>query len=304
MKEKVQKYFKMGLVHFMAYPETMKGDGPILDTIKKIAVDDFFDAIEITTINDPQIRELCRSLLAESYLDICYGAQPRLLGGGFNVNHLDEEKRIAAENVLLKSVDEAAYMGAKGIAFLAGKWSEECKQQAFDQLVKTTLNVCQYASEFDLQVELEVFDYDFDKAALIGPASLAFKLAEEVRLSATNFGLLVDLSHFPQTYETSDYVFRKLRPFITHLHIGNAVMDNRDYVAYGDTHPRFGFPHGKNDLPEVLDFLRAARNEGFFNEEKPMVLSFEVKPWQNEDSDVVIANAKRIFNRAWALLED
>lgn len=47
---------KVGLVHFMAFPATIKGEGPVLETIRKIAVDDYFSAIEITTIKDPEQR--------------------------------------------------------------------------------------------------------------------------------------------------------------------------------------------------------------------------------------------------------
>ena len=42
----------------------------------------------------------------------------------------------------------------------------------------------------------------------------------------------------------------------------------------------------------------------FFRADSPMPLTFEIKPWTGEDVDVVIANAKRTLNRAWALLED
>ena len=52
MTESIHKYAKIGLVHFMAYPSTIKGDGPIEETILKIAVDDYFDALEITWIKD------------------------------------------------------------------------------------------------------------------------------------------------------------------------------------------------------------------------------------------------------------
>jgi hypothetical protein len=34
------------------------------------------------------------------------------------------------------------------------------------------------------------------------------------------------------------------------------------------------------------------------------VLSFEVRPWKDEDPEAVIAGAKRVLNRAWAFLED
>ena len=44
--------------------------------------------------------------------------------------------------------------------------------------------------------------------------------------------------------------------------------------------------------------------EGFFNAENPYVLSMEVTLRPREDEDVVLANTKRVINRAWALLED
>lgn len=37
-------------------------------------------------------------------------------------------------------MDEAEYLGAKGIAFLAGKWEEATKEEAYAQLLKTTIN--------------------------------------------------------------------------------------------------------------------------------------------------------------------
>jgi len=52
MKESIKKYMKVGLIHFMAFPECMKGEGPVLETMKKIAVDDYFDAIEVTWIKN------------------------------------------------------------------------------------------------------------------------------------------------------------------------------------------------------------------------------------------------------------
>ena len=121
-------------------------------------------------------------------------------------------------------MDEAEYLGAKAVAFLAGKWEEAAKDEAYAQLLKTTVNLCRYAETKGMGVNLEVFDYDIDKAALIGPAPLAARFAADVRCSCPNFGLLVDLSHFPLTYEKSEFVIRTLRPYIRHLHIGNAVV--------------------------------------------------------------------------------
>jgi sugar phosphate isomerase/epimerase len=298
MKDSISKYFQVGTIQFMSYPNQ-----DVLESIKKVACDEFFDAIEITKIQDDEVRKSAKGLLEQSHLKVCYGAQPRLLGPKLNPNHVVEDERIKAEKTLLEAIDEAEYLGAKGIAFLSGKWVAETKNLAYDQLLKTTRNLCTYAATKNMMVELEVFDFDMDKASLMGPAPYAAKFAADMRTTHNNFGLLVDLSHFPTTYETSRFVIQTLRPYLTHFHIGNAVVVE-GAMAYGDQHPRFGFANGANDVNELLDFFTVLKEEGFFNAQNPYVLSLEVKPFGEEDADIILANTKRVIKRAWALLED
>ena len=225
------------------------------------------------------------------------------MGPKLNPNDINEEGIKAAEAALIDAIDEAEYLGAGGIAFLAGKWEKETKDQSYEQLLKTTRNLCDYAAEKGMMVELEVFDFDMDKAALIGPAPYAAKFAADMRTTNDNFGLLIDLSHFPTTYETSRFVIQTLRPYITHLHFGNAVV-KKGCEAYGDKHPRFGFPDSANDTAELADYLTVLKQEGFFRAKNPMVLSMEVTLTGDEDEEIVLANTKRVLNRAWALVED
>lgn len=296
MREEIQKYFKVGIVQWMSYPLS----DPI-SSLYAICQDDFFDAIEIKGygVNN----EKAKKLLEQSHLQVCYGAQPRLLGPHLNPNALEEEDRLKAQMTLFEAVDEAEYLGAQGIAFLAGRWDKETKFQAYSQLLKTTRNVCDYAARKGMSVELEVFDFDMDKAALIGPAPYAAQFAADMRTTHNNFGLLVDLSHFPTTYETSRFVIRTLRPYITHFHFGNAVV-KRDCDGYGDLHPRMGYPNSANDVSELTEFLQVLKQEGFLNKESPYVLSMEVSPRPGEDEKIVLANTKRVLRRAWVLLED
>ena len=296
MKESIHKYFQVGTIQWMSYPLRDP-----MDSLKAICRDDFFDAIELKGYGEKNAE--AKALLDQSHLKVCYGAQPRLLGPKLNPNAIDEAERLKAEKTLLEAVDEAEYLGAKGIAFLAGKWNPETKDAAYAQLLRTTRAVCDYAASKGMNVELEVFDFDMDKAALIGPAPLAARFAADMRMTHNNFGLLVDLSHFPTTYETSQFVVRTLRPYITHFHFGNAVV-KPGCDGYGDLHPRFGYPNSANDTPELLDYLRVLKQEGFFDAEKPYVLSMEVTLRPGEDEEIVLANTKRVLNRAWALLED
>ena len=296
MKESIHKYFQVGTIQWMSYP---KRDP--MESLLAIARADFFDAIELKGFGEKNAE--AKKILDQSHLKVCYGAQPRLLGPKLNPNAIDEDERKKAEATLMEAIDEAEYLGAKGIAFLAGKWEPETKDQAYQQLLKTTRNLCDYAATKGMMIELEVFDFDMDKAALIGPAPYAAQFAADMRMTHSNFGLLVDLSHFPTTYETSQFVIRTLRPYITHFHFGNAVVVP-GCDGYGDLHPRMGYPNSANDTAELLDFFRVLKEEGFFNAQNPYVLSMEVLPRPGEDEDIVLANTKRVVNRAWALLED
>ena len=298
MRESIHKYFKIGTIQWMSFPRM---DGK--ESLMTVARDDFFDAIEINVNKVGGFMEEAKAILDQSHLKVCYGAQPALLGPKLNPNAVDEEARQKAEAALIESVDKAEYFGAKGIAFLSGKWAEETKEENYRQLLKTTVNVCRYAAAKNMNVELEVFDYDVDKASLIGPAPLAARFAADMRTLCPNFGLLVDLSHFPICYESAKDVIRTCRPYITHLHFGNAVADPAA-EGYGDLHQRLGYPNSANDIPELYDFLKVLKEEGFFNAEDPMVLSMEVLPTKDEDELIVLANTKRCLNRAWAMLED
>ena len=298
MRDSIHKYFQVGTIQWMSFPRL---DG--MESLKTICRDDYFDVIEVNTNKLGNIMEEAKALLDQSHLKVCYGAQPSLLGPKLNPNDLDEEGRQKAEAALIDAVDKAEFFGAKGIAFLSGKWKPETREEAYAQLLKTTVNVCRYAAKKNMNVELEVFDYDIDKASLIGPAPLAARFAADVRSFCPNFGLLVDLSHFPITYECSKDVVRTCRPYITHLHFGNAVADPKA-EGYGDLHQRFGYPNSANDVAELYDFLKVLKEEGFFNADDPMVLSMEVQPTAKEDEYTVLANTKRCLNRAWALLED
>jgi sugar phosphate isomerase/epimerase len=303
MTESIHKYAKIGLVHFMAYPNTIKGEGPIEETIKKIVLDDYFDAIEITWIKDKDTRAKVKKMLDSSHLSVAYGAQPRLLTTGMNINHLDEVERQKAIDNLKEGIDEAYEIGAEGFGFLSGQYTEDKKEEAFEALVASTKEICNYAkSKGDLKVALEIFDYNIDKKSLIGPVDLARRYAQAVREECDNFGLMVDLSHLPLIGETSRESLIPNKDYITHAHMGNCLLSDKQDPAYGDLHPRFGYPGGENDVEELVEYLKVLMEIGYLDPKNRRFLSFEVRPVGDEDTDIVIANAKRTLNLAWAMV--
>ncbi|MDR1572024.1 MAG: sugar phosphate isomerase/epimerase [Clostridiales Family XIII bacterium] len=298
----MRQYMRVGLVYFMAWPFAMSGEGDIERTVRKVCEDDYFDVIELTRINDPALRARVAKLAREAGIVVTYGAQPQLLRNGENVNALDGALRRRAVDRLKACIDEAAELGAEGFAFLAGKYEESTKELSYQALLESTEEICGYAMERGgMPVNVEVFDYDIEKCSLIGPAPLAARYARDMSGKCGNFGLMVDLSHIPQLHESIDDSLRPVAPYIRHAHIGNAVL-LQGAPAYGDQHPRFGFPNDENGVAEIASFLRRLIEIGYLRTMRPGIVSFEVKPWGDEDPDMVVANAKRYLNRAWELV--
>ena len=246
MQDSMYKFMKVGLIHFMAYPQVMKGEGPILETLQKIAEDDFFTAVEVSWIKDAKVREKAKQLLEVSHLAVAYGAQPRLLVKKLNLNSFDEAERQEAVDEVKAGVDEAYEIGAKGLAFLSGTDpGDQEREQALNLLISSAKEICDYAkSKGDLGITLEVFDQKIDKKCLIGPTKDARIVAEEVRKNFDNFGLMVDLSHLPLLGETPAQAIMPVKDYLVHAHMGNCILKDKEHPGYGDQHPSFGTQGG------------------------------------------------------------
>jgi sugar phosphate isomerase/epimerase len=291
---------QVGIVHFMAYPECLKGEGPIYDTLATIVEDDFFSAVEITWIKDPAERQRVKTLLATSHMTVGFGAQPALLTQKLNLNSFDTGERKRAVDQVKACADEAAEVGATALAVLSGPDPRERREQAMTLLVDSLRELAAYVKAKGLRLILESFDATYDKKCLIGPHKDALAVCKALRKDFPDFGIMVDLSHLPIQEESPKKAFGILkRPNIAHIHIGNCVKQ-QGHPLYGDQHPRFGVPGGENDVPQVVEFLKALFEIEYLAKGRRPVVAFEVKPAAGESSGAVIANAKRALMEAWA----
>ena len=309
MRESCYKYMNVGTLHFMSFPDVGKGEGPVTETLEKILQDDFFTAVEITHIKDDKVREQVKNMLETSHVVSSFVTHPRLLSNKLDINSLSEEERKKAVAAVKEGIEEAAYLGATGVSALSGPHpGKGLEKEGVQKLLESLEELCDYSRRYHLGFELETFDFDVDKRCLIGKSDLAATVAEKIRAKYPNFGLILDLSHLPLQYEPSKTAVKNCARYSTHLHIGNCVLKDRNHPAYGDQHPRFGVNGGENDVEQLRDFFEALFEEGFLKndpgakaEEKPLI-SFEVKPMAGENPGLVLANSKRVFKQAWALL--
>ena len=139
-------YCTMSIVHFMAFPETVWGDGPVVETVTKLAEDPFFGAIEIGWIKDPGVRSQVKLVIETAHIQVCHVAGSALLLQKLNLNSLEETERMKAVEQLSRNVDEAAEVGAKRVGFLSGADpGDEDRPRALEAFAKSVKQVAAYA---------------------------------------------------------------------------------------------------------------------------------------------------------------
>jgi sugar phosphate isomerase/epimerase len=301
----IYRFMRLGIVHFKAFPEVARGEGPIVETLRKLVEDDFWTAVEVGWMRDIKVRNEARRLLETSHMTVCYANQPRMFSNKLDLNAFDAKERRKAIGMMKNGIDEAFDLGASAIRVFSGKYpGEEKKEEAKKILVDSLKEVCRYTNEQGpMEIYMKVFDFDIDKNFLIGHFQDAADVARQVHGEFKNFGVLADLSHFPLLRETPEQAIPLVKQFPMHFHIGNCLYRDRRHPTYGDRQPRFGIPGGEIDTPQVRDYFRLLLDLKLLNPETRPVLSAEVRPLMAEDtSEVVIANTKRVIKEAWALV--
>jgi sugar phosphate isomerase/epimerase len=300
MKDPWQSYLQLGVVHFMAFPECLAGDGPQLETLREICHDPFFDAVDVGPINDPGQRRACAALLRDCQMEVGFACQPLQLRLGLDLNAAADGCRRQAVEAVLGCIDQARELGAGQLVLLSGKNVPAAERPAAtERLVKELRHICREARErAGLPVVLEVFDHDVDKKALVGPCSLAATVARAVRRDFPDFGLLHDLSHIYLCHEEPARHLPLIREHLKHVHVGNSVSDAH-HPLHGDTHPLFGVPGGDNDVAQLRDFLRVLFDIGYLRPGRRPVVGFEIRTPAGVAPQTAIANMKRTWQRAW-----
>jgi hypothetical protein len=113
-------YCSLSLVHFLAFPECQSGDVSILETAEQVLLDDFFSSIEISRVNNPEVRRKVAELIAQTHAKVVFGARPMILGNRLNLNSLNNGERNNARKALEPYIDQAAGLGAARFVLLSG----------------------------------------------------------------------------------------------------------------------------------------------------------------------------------------
>ena len=296
---------RLSIVHAMAYPASTPGERPYLETLNKLAQDNFFSVLEIVWVKDPAIRKTIRKMIESAHIAVTYAAQAALLNQKLDLSSPIDNERQRAVSQIRTCIDEACELGAERMSLLSGfDHGESKRKESMRFLVQSLKEICAYGEERHMPITLEAFDREVEKKCLIGPAEEAVALARAIRREYSNFGIMYDMAHGPLLDEDPRHALTLLKPFLIHVHVGNCVKRDKSNPAYGDKHPRFGIQGGEHDVAELTKFIKILFDVGYLTKRQREgktvpIVGFEIKPMPDEDPDLVVAGTKRVWREAW-----
>jgi sugar phosphate isomerase/epimerase len=302
-------YMDLGVVQYVSFPQVIEGTGPVLETIRRVLADEFFSAIEITWIEDERVKRQVAELLSYSGMRVVFAGGPPYAIHRIHLSALDPVVRRESMDWAKRLVDDAYLLGAELHLITSGPdVAPEDRDRARGYLAEAMVALSEYArslaSERALTLSLEPTDRDVHRKGLVGPTAEAVELVREVRRDGGAVWLTLDQSHLAQLGEVVEDSIALAEGFHVHMHLANCLLGDPDSPIYGDEHPCFGVAGGEHDLQDVTALFEALWRHGFFAKPIPYgarpIVSVEVKPRDDEDPEIVLANTKRVVQNAWA----
>ena len=111
---------RIGIVHPQLYPQTMSGEGPLVETVAALAAETSLSVVELGHVRDELTRARLKVLLASSGLRVAFNAGPEIMRHGWDLNAEDGAARAEALAGLRGQMEEAHFLGARLFTVMSG----------------------------------------------------------------------------------------------------------------------------------------------------------------------------------------
>lgn len=306
--EQLEKTASIGIVLPKLFPFQQDKPEGMIASLLTILEDPFFTAVEVSYIADQKTRELAKTYMQYSGVDILFNGGDAFRELSINLSSLDPVIRNQSIEKCYMLIDHCYEMDAKVMHIVTGKFEgEESKQQGIIAFIDSAMQLCKYAKEkaetYELCISVEIGDRHMDRHYLLGPTHEAVNVARIIGSEYNNFGLLLDQSHLPLMGEDPNKSLWLAKDYLTHIHIGNSYIKDKEKSYFGDKHLPFGVKDSEVGVVELTSFIATLNDIDFFKRPKPTrrpVITFEVGRLGDEPAGLVLANIKRTFYEAWA----
>ena len=276
----MQSTFQLGINHHLLFPDGMTDPVTHEATLRDLLAWPEFRVIDLYCAGDAAQRKRESALVRASGKLPVYNSPLLYTIPGCDPNATDAATIALTRQTVLPHLDAAAACGSALINIASGRNPEpRDRQRAWAGWLDFLAWFGGEAAARGLRVVIEPFDQSIGKNLLIGPTVDAVRSVEEMRRrQVASVGLMVDMAHVAILNETFAHAISLSRPYLWHVHLGNAVIRHPSHPWYGDFHPPLEIPEGEHDRTHLGAFLRELKTAGYFEGGKA-TLTLEMRPY-------------------------
>jgi sugar phosphate isomerase/epimerase len=254
----IRDYFKFGISVALLYPEAFQSPQRHLAAFSKTAHFEEYETLETFLPADESVRKTEIAIMKDEGKAINYNLPVDFqLDGIYNPGSQNPQYRKNALDSAKKHVDYAAEAGSRLVALTSGLDRPAERSEVLRYCFEYMDALSEHAQQYGITLTLEPAEREVFKNLVLGPTSetVAFISALQ-KAGRTNVKILLDTAHIPLMKEDQiDAIKISLEAGIGHVHLGNAVIRNRNSKYYGHIHPPIGIHDGEYDVDDVSDFL-------------------------------------------------
>ena len=300
MQEPLSKYAKVGLAHFMLWPDCVVHDEVLVETLPLILDRSDIEVVDYCLPYDESLRQSLARKVCDSGKEACY-VMFHFPFTKISLGSPAQHDQGLCRLVLQNQIDAALASGAKSIVVASGPDPGDADRPDWMRAFASMLQwFCRQLEPHDMTANLESFDRNFDRRFLAGPTAECVELIESLAPGTNNLRLQLDTSHVRLMGESFEHAFHTAGGLLSRLHLANTVMGDSSDPFFGDRHPPLGYPGGEIDVSEVTKILRLLLDAGRLDPRNRLPLVIEIRPWPGRSVDESIEDNMRRLNEAWS----
>lgn len=271
----LHKICRPGLIVHILFPEARYKQGMTHKLAEFAAQTQFYQAVEITEVEDGVERRMLRRLVEENDLKLVYWLSFLQMESKVSISSPKEDERRQAVRQLLPQLPYAAECGAHTVAIISGKDTGDMyRYQASVSLKRSVFELANEGRKYGLaRFEMETMDRQAHKKHVLGPTTEALAFINAVRKEVPEFYLAFDTSHIRLLGEDPLASLEQAAAVIGQIHLANCVFDP-GHPDFGDNHMPPG-PPGFLDRKTIRNLLEKGLKNGVLGQKRPVV-SIEV----------------------------
>lgn len=286
---------KHGVCLTALYPEAITDSGVLAGLIGKVRSPGLFQCVELYFEGSVEEEESIHRILSDAGLVSVYLGGLPIKRDGIDLSSGNESVRRKSVEKCQCHMDHAVRLGCSKIVVASGPHRKEagCQAQIAECMRRSLSELDRYAAGSGLQICLEPFPVKTEPYLAVGESTLVYEIFRDSLFR--NVGITFDTSHFTQLGEDIEESFHLLKPWISHVHLANCVMEDKTSPLYGDKHPLFSQEGGSLSIDTVRDYYHRLERQGMLN--RVEICSVEIISRGREDwyFDTVCKEAERIW---------